>query len=528
LTGFDFAVIDLSSPSDFYLLSDGEVNSQNDYHAQKLGWFKSDFERQIDESIRSFITYSLPGGNRFSCLKNQITLMPSFLSTSGFLQENTIKLSSHIAPGSFINDEDLWINLSEVGAIPDHTITDYYYLDQGWMIISENSYPNFIGITAQGFVVPAFENELLCPNMGPIMTNNGLYPNGTCFQYTDTLIYTQYTCGGNYTGNPVSGNLRIFMMYNLFNISVNGTTVLSPTYGVCLSFYAPMCPSYTPAYSSANFNGGSYTWCTNITFQAYSYPSLLWSTFSFDPINGFQTTYNISSSETAKSIVINSHNGVLDLSLEFRNFSVNFIDTNVKPIINFVTVKNDGSLIINAQSTTVAGSCYASTVPAGILIAQPIDLTLTPRDNHFRFTIAQYKGNIEVIVACYKLSAKMNITVDYDIRPNPVPLPPPIEGGSGGEFVEEGDSIFDKLQKALLGPWSVGSSLDKFVSVIWWVVAIIACIIGLLLIYYIFRFLWVVICKLKFVGKLILKPLSWLKSKKKTKVLAPSEMKKLL
>jgi hypothetical protein len=489
ITGVDFVVLDVSAPSDFYLMSHGDVNSQNDYNARKLGWFKPSHDKRISNDLASHIDFSLP--SNFNCNDNSFTLHPSFLHVGSFLTENRAKLASRIAPGSYINDETVKFPTTNYGSTPIHLREYDSYLSEGWMFVDYDNGIGIVGLDINGQPLSSGEQEMLVNQN--LETNMGIYPPGYWYPYiwgTNGLI----DCGGNDTDYVGEGALIVVLLSGMRNVTIGNITTLETVYGVCTwQGYSNLCPTYTPGYN------GWFKTCVNVSFQATAYPSMAFSNFTFDAINGFQTivaeTVQINS---LKEAIFTTSNGILTTIVEFKGFKIRFDDRNVKPLINFMESNNKGELKVNAQSTTIAGSCYlSSSEPIGLLIAQSIDLTMNPRDTFFSFTASAYRGSATFLINCGKSSAKLSISVDYDIVPKPQPDPNPRKGESGGEFRENGDSWFDKLWKSLIGPFGgVGTALDIFVSILIWVAVIIGCIILLIILYYIFKFLYMVFCKI--------------------------------
>jgi len=470
ISNVDYALIDMVRQWDFYVLESDAVNSQDTYDSTKIGWFKSSTDHLIDAaSLASRAEAFFPKNT--SCNNDYVYTNTNFLSTTDYLNNHQNKLASYRMPNSLLIDNDMKINPSEKNFTINHNIEPYYYLNEGWIFMDQYGITHFLGVDANGQLVPIVDKQVTSSSIGwnmLILTQDGIQ-NVTGSAWRQTMVFQLYQ---DTSTDPASTDyVNIYFMTN------------GSVYGLCTQT-----AHYTVGGISQTVN------CINITFTALDFPSMQRSLFYFD--GEFRKSPLPVAKILTPGIYSMSSNGVINLLIEFRNFTVRFDSTSVKPVITGFSSSSTGWFTLTAQSVTVGGTCFISSDPAGLIIAQPISLGVTPLNYNMTFNANKYSGPVTIDLRCYKADTRQTYIVDFDITPPPINITnPDVESDNGGPLIKKFDNAAKTLWDALKDLWSPSASiLDRFMSILWWVILIACCIVAIIILYYLIRFIIKVWC----------------------------------
>jgi len=439
-----FIVYDKNDQSDFYLLDSTEVNDINEYSNSKFGWYKSDLKAKVSPTLNNDIQARM--GN---CNANRFNVYYPWIYPDAFLKERSSKLSHNVNADSFIIDEEYQPDESSYKNIPNHDITPYYYIADGWLMIGTYTAVEFIGKTRNGIFVPPVISNVVSQFLGlPITTNVGLMMINSSWTFSQSTGMTKEV--------------------DTFYATVWILTYLQTgIYGFCM------------AYNNRELG------CVNPTLNVYQWPNFDYVKITFDGVARTEVV-EYSGNTNKIQFVDEIVKGVVNVNVIFKNFTIKFDNTIIKPRINYIRV-NLNEIIVNAQSATVGGSCYISSEPPDIIQAQPILLAVNPIDFKYTSFTNTYLGNFTTIIRCYKNTDRMSAAIYINGTITNVGFQnATISGGensSGGSidfwsYLTDFKDFFSSSE-----PWYY----TMFKSVISFIVIIIAII----LLYYITKFLLV-------------------------------------
>lgn len=367
----EFIVYDHHAPTDFYMFSGSEVNGLNEYSTGKFGWYKTDQPIKTLTGIQSLLQTKVK-----DCSKNVIETIYPWMKPIDYLYANRDKLSSAVAPGAYLFDSQFAADPSDKKTIPNHILTPYSYLLDGWIVMDTSGNPVFAGSDAQGRLVPVPTQSLITSNFS-VMTNKGIKWSNFWMK-SSFLIYNQLT--------SVNQFVEIMAVPTDFS-----------TYGVCL------------------FNSTDSTRiCNNVKFRTTGWPSLELEDYQFT--DHFMQSPVITTQSVNPILYTEMTSGVVNVIVQFNNLSVSFESSTIKPRINSVTFDVDNkTLTVNAQSVTTGGVCYLFSTPTNFIITQNIALTVAPKDYIYDIEQLVYIGKVDIGIRCQKtlVTNSVQVNVNY-------------------------------------------------------------------------------------------------------------------
>jgi len=485
----EFAVFDNHDTSNFYLLDNSIVNSLNEYNTDKIGWYKTDQKNKVSSSLGNEITTRL-----INCVNDEFSFNFPWSITNDILTNNKINLASTISPGAMLLDPD-YRTTNLPNSNPDHVIDPYSTVINGWEIVGVDGWPTPIGWINDPFDKLAFSPqpfsntfEIVVPNCTVHFTVISATSNGS--------VLTGYY-PPNYPGVIKAYNIPFLNPYPN-NVTGADDETDRDASGITLLYTADLYGKaqldYPTAICTPMFTGDTNNLCdlncVNPSFSAYQWPSF--APTQFTVINGtFHSDQLTESSLPNQSIMTTEMtSGVLNMIVTFNNMSIKFTDTTIKPRI-LSTNAQGADLSVQVQSLTVAGTCYASTVPNWLMVTQPVTVTVSPITLMFTMSVPAYYGNLSVIIQCYKNSATASVNTSFNQKINQTSQLSENSTGVGSAGFNWGSlgnplDWFNGSDFGSGGNDSIWSTWDWFVWVIEVIGIIIACIlIGIPLLRYI-------------------------------------------
>jgi len=434
----EFVVYDFTAQEDFYMLDSSMCNALDEFNPRKFGWIKSDTHPMMDPSTGSLITASI-----LDCPSMQFRWNIPHIDQTAFLTSNRQRLSESLAPGATLFDPE-FDYYPDIHTQPNHIIQPYTYIKTGWLLAGVSGTPVFFGISVDGHTIPSASATTTNANGITVTTIDGLDRNLTTWSYSYV----------NIKGVEFAHDSAFLALYvNPGNYS---------EYGVCYGF-----------------NISAPADCTNVTFTAMSWPDFRIKAYSFR--RGFLTDdlqgpSNISTVKLETPIL----SGVLNVVVSFKNLSVQFENSAIKSRINYITA-NSTTLMVNAQSITVGGTCYLDATPTGLVITQPIDLTVSPTNYYYAYNIYSFTGVALIRITCFNHVSTKNIYLET----TETPTEQGVTGGITEPLPNDGTSSYAADPKHWLPAWGnlfgtdiFGDIGKGFTKVQWFVHVIILVAIG--------------------------------------------------
>jgi hypothetical protein len=354
-----YVVYDNHATSDFYLLDETDVNGLDQFVSRKIGWLKSDKNVKLSPSLGKEFDLKLR-----DCFKNQIDVIYPWVSTKDMLSQRKSKLSRAVSPGALLIDPDFKQVPSEQNAIPDHAVSPYAYLKQGWILVNSGGTIGFVGIGLDDQYIPRAVSSLTINQN--VTTNKGLFFVGACL-YADTGVY-----------DAVEN-----IYYTLRFISIS-----NQTYGFCL------------------LDLSTYITCSNVSFHGISWPENKEALFYFD--GSFKKTFT-STVASPSQIILNTEpaNGVVTGIVTFSNLKITFEDLSTRAAINSLTADEEKVTMI-ALALTSSGDCNVYSTPSWVIQTQKISLTLNPTTYELFYTAGKFGGKLIIGINCFKGNVEKN------------------------------------------------------------------------------------------------------------------------
>jgi hypothetical protein len=395
-----YSLFDITSPLDFYFFTSDEVNALDQFDYSKIGWYKTDQNKKYNSDLLSSIGTKLE-----DCTNDRFTFTYPWVNVIDFLTQHQSRLSRYYSPGSMLSDPNYLQVGTMFGQNPEHTSNPYIFVSTGWIEANLDDVPQPFGWTAGGDIVPTPQQLSFFTALGnntQIWVESGLTNVSSGYQYVDFTL--PYKC-------------NVVQVYSNV-IASDGTEVVYSAFRCALSSvkaFNVFCQG-TMGAPSCGFTGDPWH-INNYTMIGRSWPELTY--FSQHYVNGTYSKSIVGSSSAATTthMYTEINNGVLNVNIQFKNFTVFFENTVISPKFISATAKN-ATITVVAQSLTVAGTCFISSEPAELLTAQPVTLTVSASSYSLDANLPLFSDVATLLLNCYKKTAKISLNVDYNIQIN--------------------------------------------------------------------------------------------------------------
>lgn len=374
-------VLDLLNPGRSYVVPRDRINDKSENNPNKLGWYR--FNQTVNPKVRSLITVDVQ-----DCSNDQFIIgvgVPTFSET--FNANPSWQLQKAI-PGAVWSDPD---------SLPVQAQQVIY--DPPLPPLSQGAY--FMDTSGIIFAMGLDQNGMPVSTGGPqgsydcFLFNNG---NDTC---VTPGFHPPVTCGPSHmvrdeiVSDSTLGNYKITQLIaqcnSLAEVNPGGTYL----WATCQTTYI--------VYNNGTQNTD--VTCNNIGFAAKIWPDNIVTgvIININPpvtrylYGGVSTPAFTHQSEqlTTKNVV-----EAAKLDIVFKNITIKFDVTNVDPRITRLD-HDDDEIRVWAESTSVKGSCILMTSD-DVTPTKSIELTLTPNKYTLPIIVDKFKGDINVILQCYK------------------------------------------------------------------------------------------------------------------------------
>jgi len=443
-----FLVYDTYGRFGYSIMPDSHVNDINSYDVDKIGWYKSSEQQKInsevEEAFQSLVV---------NCSSNQF-FTRAYVKDSYELYINAKVYNSTSLPVETILYDDS-INERAFHQMDKTVYEDFNFMENGY-VFNLNGFFWPLGITNTGEMTPVPD---LC------------YVGG--LNSTQGLITSDWKCVRSIFQDPLADSYNYIVVGCIESNSPCGVQVPGSAYAFFGKKVGDDGFAINDIYeNSTHLKEDFYTLMDNpFSFQATIYPTLgietiTWSGSQFDVTPS--TAYPVTLYEILE-------NGVMSLSIEFKNMTVEFVTTTIKPkITNAVQI---GDMIeVTAYSLTTAGSCYIFSEPAGIIATQEIQLLMKPDTGNYSITIPFYNDLAQIGIRCYKNVVFYNLTVSYDQMENETND----DNGNESPSNNSGFNTFDWKNWLNPGNWPGWFSNWDSKSIWHWVYIIFLAIIGII------------------------------------------------
>jgi len=386
-----YVVFDVQSPTDFWLLESSSVNDINEFKTDKLAWVKGGVDKAYDKDMLENIPIRI-----LDCKRNTFAITTNWLNNAAWLNQNKNKLSAVLARHATLIDPEFPV--SNIRQEPQLHISPYSMLDNGWIYLLGTSI-SFIGFNDHDAPVPpptfignwgsclslGTGGSFTVHNFGTINSADSVYgcTEGETFVIHPTLM-GRWVKIYNYTAYP--GVLAYSCPALGYSLATNSLATPT-TYSIkSISFIGSSWPSGDRAEMSYNhmeayFREGGHIFEANLTSSSY--------------------------------LEIPSDNGVVQLSIHFKNFTVRFDSTLVQPVIDNI-IAGDGYILVTAHSLTVPGLCLISTIGKLIFTTQTIQLTPNKAELKITSHLRDFNGTVPVIIRCAEKTSNFTVKLSFD------------------------------------------------------------------------------------------------------------------
>jgi hypothetical protein len=370
----EFVVFDQYDMSDFYLMDSGSVNSIDDFNPFKLGWFKAGEDIELSEQF----TQENLAITVLDCGSNKFEVTSTFVDPTKLLANSVSKLASSVVPRSILEDRQ-WAPWTSGQYVPNHEVDSDVTLKQGFILSDANNNPIFIGLDKNNKIQPnaAPWNDITAIPRGALNYTTIVALSGNIIHFSSDSFSMVRTLPIYY--DDVNDGLLHFLQ--LFHVVKAGQN----EYFVC----------------QGAMNNQS---CNNFKFSAIGWPFLTTYNYTYEYGQFYQTPFGNNHNISDSMLVTHSNNGIINFLVTFTNLSIQFDTTPVSPVITSVT-QDDVNIKVKAYSATVGGDCYFASQPAGVVITQPLTLSVTPQDYLFRINSPNVDGIVDFQIRCYSKQA---------------------------------------------------------------------------------------------------------------------------
>jgi len=381
----EFIVFDQNDMSDFYFLSGDDVNGINDFNPFKLGWFKAGQPIELDAQF----THQNMLTSITSCNSQSIELASTFLDPVKLLKNNVDRLSASIAPGSILEDRQ-WNPWSSGQYVPNHEMDNDIILSNGFIYSDAYNNPDYFGITRDGIPVPNFGWTAVSQSPSTLAMNLTSFSG-------KRVVFSSVP-------NP---NRFDYLAQNFIDYKTNNWDTL-----IMIALRVDGKDEYFACKGTVTQNN-----CASFSFQAIGWPFLTVYNYTYVDGQFSQTMYSNNHNISDSMLITHSGNGILNMLLTFTNLTIKFDSSPVSPVI-IDSKQQDNKIVINAYSATVGGDCFIASQPAGVIITQPITLSVTPQTYKFQINSPQVDSDIDFQIRCYSKQATTKTHVQINQQQN--------------------------------------------------------------------------------------------------------------
>lgn len=386
-----YVVFDRQSKTDFWLLPADTVNDINQFDTNKLAWAKIGQTVNVDPNLleKTSVVISDCKGNSFAQTTN-------WLNNAVWLNNNKNKLSATLAPHALLFDPD-WIHpVSKED--PNLFVTPYEYIDNGWIYTSDQGGIKFVGFNEKNYPVPWTGIDSDTQDVRPWLVNKThltMYPLGTV-NLADNLSPFIFTIGVPFALDST---------FNARWISIYNKTLYEDAEESLQPLGCALCRVSTS--NSSSFACGKWG-----LFGGHSWPSGQLVALTYD--NGYFRENMEETQDGPSSLHIPSNNGVIQVAIHFKNFTVQFDQTLVKPVID--SVKQDNTtIVLKAHSSTVPGTCIVASSPVGLFITQGLNLEVNVKEYTLTSSYREFNQSITVIIRCHDKMVNSSLKVSFNL-----------------------------------------------------------------------------------------------------------------
>lgn len=386
----NFIVFDTESPESFYYLDASDVNSLNSFESTKIGWFKPNNTQKTAASLGNDLNIRV-----HNCNSNSFDVHNPWFNIRTFLNDNRLSLASVLTPKALLLDDQYFRWSGSTNGLPIHQESSFltHLHATGWLFGTNSGVPVPVGAwyrtDGEIFTVPRNFDAITITNTSRLCQQLG--PQTTLQEAFTGRIFDATTWNASETFSLSSGSVTHDVTPTLYE------QIYIVKYHGSIFF----CQKYAEACTCRDWCSKQYHPTTgeliNVCYNGM---------FRIEHLGGNSSTIHTS------TLHVPAETGVVQVEIEFQNLQVKYVDTTVKPIINSLKQTND-QLILHAQSLSVAGSCYVTTTPTGVVLTQNIDLTMSDKEYKFDL-VASMNGTLGVIIQCYKNNATKGVKVSYE------------------------------------------------------------------------------------------------------------------
>jgi hypothetical protein len=386
-------VVDLLNKANIYAIPNEFINTALTTDPEKLGWYR--WNTTVNPNMKKFINVdvldcsedSFRFGYSAAQFRNQLAAHPDWQ------MQNSIP-------------DAIWI---DADTLEVQTYSPTY--DPPLPTLVQGGF----FLTTSGEIVPfGLSTDGTSANMGdvqytgPILTNYGLIDTTTS---TEVLYCTQwYPVGSDidYTSDS-AGIKRMFQLRQCSGIAQEQNVLA--TWGVC---YQMITDDINP---DDDYNDLITSNCTSISFAGTMWPDNrygAWGVTWYSQTLGFWIGADFVNqfNQTSESLKTRSTNLFAKADVEFLNITIAFDVTNVIPRITAID-HDENEITVWAESTSVKGNCLLMTSD-NFTPTKTIELTLTPNKYKTPIIANKFKGDVELIIQCYKNKDKVLFEIEID------------------------------------------------------------------------------------------------------------------
>jgi len=492
----EFVFFDSWNPESMYYYTSGECNSLNEFDVQKLGWNK--FYHAANNRPNTTALVSPQFGNWIKwkitdCNDNKFQVTYPQFNIQSFLNSTIANKAEHITPNAYIRDshhrviagqkrrnqvdEALFVNYyTQPRFILGHPQVGPQQQNQA-VIYNTNMSPalmdgtaNFVNLTVNGIPFGPGYVYANCQYLGGLALEETniifycveltyqegapiMYPNGRAF------IAESYTCNSKVIGNCPTVNFRTYFDAYLYGTATRFT--IYPHF------------SLTPLFQIKELEPIPYI-TNNYLISLVDTRQLPMQSSFLNPLDLATFSGVTPTFMSGVTLVVPATLGSFFVEVEFKNVTVTFHQSGVKPKIKSVKLDDDKEhIIIQASSMTSAGSCYVYSYPEGLFLTAQIDLITTVQTFTFPLYAITANGSYSVGIRCYQYSDQQGISVNYDHSSN-VPDHYKPSGTPGWSNSWNPGNLWDTVSSLFDGNFGIPALISSIV----YFLILIAIIIG--------------------------------------------------
>jgi len=477
-----FVVWDTWKPETAFYMTSGEVNSLIEYDPSKIGWIKGankPKDSKVSATLGQLIQYKI-----LDCEDNKFQVHYPFVNIQGLFNGSRADEIMHVTPGAYVID----VNGNRVTGI---TLSNNPERPM-WETLDGISIANS-PFGGQNFIQPGTQQNLLYSysNSSSYEVNlmgtpaNGISINSICSAVmTYDEVYTKAICRGHLNGS---------FIHFIVEIKSCDPTIVTKTPDACMQSNATQ---WNWSDTINVLNTMTEQWVQLTVFPSIRQDPLLISSMNinnikYHPRNSFSQLESFTTSTTAVNIqparlIVPVSRGAFQIAIEYHGASVQFQQTNVKPMIKSLGVDSEKEhIILQAATITSPGTCYVYSYPPGLILTTPVELISTVQEFKIPTYAVYADGKYTVGVRCYQYSATSSIFVKYN-RTNTAPADSPDGFTPGWKNSFDPRNIGDMISSLFDGDFDIPNILS---SLLYLAIAITIAIVALVVVFKIVKYL---------------------------------------